>query len=327
MAERAAGPDGAATGRGREPDHEHEQRGGLERVMLLRTFPAFAELAPGHLAALAELAVERSFPAGSEIHPEGLPVREVHYVLTGEVAIRRRGQEVRRLGPRSVIGGLAALARLRDGYQVITTADTTTFSFTHEDQVDVFEDNFEMMTGVLRGVAGAYIDDRRRAGTAAGFEGEPDPGVMPAQPLGLVGKLAVLRRTTPFDLAEIEALAELARDSPERRHPAGTTLWRTGDPAGHSLLVVAGVIEGHVPENGQRFRLGARSIAGGLDSLAERPRWFDATAASELAVLEVGHAALLDVLEDHTGMAMDVLRAMAGGVLALRERKAAGQAP
>ena len=327
MAERGAEPGRAAAGRGRASDREHEPRGGLERVMLLRTFPAFAELAPSHLAALAELAVERSFPAGSEIHQEGLPVREVHYVLTGEVEIRRRGHEVRRLGPRSVIGGLAALARLREGYQVVAATDTTTFSFTHEDQVDVFEDDFEMMTGVLRGVAGAYIDARRDAGDAAGFESEPDPGVMPQYPLGLVGKLAVLRRTTPFDLAEIEALAELARDSPERRYPAGSVLWTAGDPSSHSLLVVAGVIEGRVRETGQRFRLGARSIAGGLDSLAERPRWFDATAAADLAVLEVGHAALLDLLEDHTGMAMDVLRAMAGGVLALRERKANGQAP
>jgi CRP-like cAMP-binding protein len=310
------------------PDLEREQRGGLERVMLLRTFPAFAELAPSHLAVLAELALERSFPAGSEIHPEGLPVREVHYVLSGEVEIRRRGHLVKRLGPRSVIGGLAALARLRDGYQVVAATDATTFSFSHEDQVDVFEDNFEIMTGVLRGVAGAYIEERREAGAMAGFEDEePDPGPLPQQALGLVGKLAVLRRTTPFDLAEVEALAELARDSPERRYPSGATLWQTGDPSGASLLVVAGVIEGRVPGADQRFRLGPGSIAGGLDSLAGRPRWFDAVAASELVGLEVGLAALLDVLEDHTGMAMDVLRAMASGVLALRERTPAGQAP
>ena len=293
--------------------------------MLLRTFAAFSELSPAHLAILAELAEERFFPAGAELHPENVPVRDVHYLLSGEVEIRRHGRAMRRLGPRSVVGGLAALAGKRDAYQVVALADTTTFSFTHEDQVEVFEDNFEMMTGVLRGVAGAYLDARRGAGEAAGFAEDDDPGGMPAQPLGLVGKLAVLRRAAPLSEAQIEALAELARESPERRIAAGTVLWRAGEPSGSALLVVAGVIEGTSGE--QRFRLGAGSIAGGLDSIAERPRWFDAIAATDLTALEIPLGALYDVLEDHSDMAMDLLRGMARGVLALRESSALAAQP
>jgi CRP-like cAMP-binding protein len=287
--------------------------------MILRTFAAFADLSPGHLAALAELAEERFFPAGVEVHPEGVPVREVHYLLTGQVEIRRRGRPVRRLGARSVIGGLAALAHVADSHQVVAIEDTTTFSFTHEDQVDVFEDNFEMMTGILRGVAGAFIEARLAVGPTAGFSPDVDPGTPPSGPLDLVGKLAVLRRTVPFSEARIEALSEMARESPERRHPAGTALWQLADPPGPSLLVVSGVIEGET-ERGQTFGLGPDSIAGGLDSLAGRSRWFRAVARTDLTVLELHLGALLDVLEDHSDLAMDLLRSMAGGVLALREK-------
>ena len=68
------------------------RRVGLERMMLLRSFPQLAEMPPVHLAAMAELSEEQFFPAGSEILAEDRPVRKIHYVLDGEVELRRRGR-------------------------------------------------------------------------------------------------------------------------------------------------------------------------------------------------------------------------------------------
>lgn len=305
---------------------EQSNRAVLERVLLLRTFPPFADLAPAHLAAMAEMADDCYFPAGTEIHPEGKSVRHVHYVLSGEVEIRRAGQLVRTFGERSVIGGLAALAQQRDTAQVVARTDVSTFCFSQEDQRDVFEDDFEVLVRILRSVARGFLEARRAAGPGAGFQPDDESAPAPRTPLGLVEKLAFLRRTGPYNQARIEAVAELARESPEVRLTAGEELWREGDPSGSSLVMVSGVIAGSADQGRQQFRFSTGSIVGGLDSLAAVPRWFAATAATDVVAIQVNYNVLLDLLEDHTEMAMDLLRALAANLIALRERIAAGSA-
>lgn len=292
----------------------------LERVLLLRTFAPFADVEPEHLAAMAELAEERFFPAGAEIHPEGAPVRHVHYVLSGEVEIRRRGHVVRTLTGRSVVGGLAALAQVEDASQVVALTDVSTFTFSDEDQRDVFEDDFEILSRIMRGVAHAYLHARRAAGEGAGFAPDDENVPVPRDPLGLVDKLAILRRTSPYRHAKLEALADLARESPEVRFPAGEKLWSEGDQSGFSLVMVAGVIQASTDDGKQSFRFSSGSIVGGLDSLAAMPRWYDAVAATDVVAIQVNYGVLLDLLEDHAEMAMDLLRVLASNTLALRER-------
>ena len=298
----------------------------LERVLLLRTFAPFADLAPAHLAAMAEMAEDRYFPAGAELQPEGTPVRDVHYIISGDVEIRRAGKVIHTLGARSVIGGLAALAQERNAAQVVATSDVTTFAFTQEDQRDVFEDDFEILVRVMRSVARGFLSARRAAGADGGFQPDDESAPPPRAPLGLVDKLAFLRRTGPYNEARIEAVAELARESPEVRLPAGTELWREGDPSGSSLIMVSGVVAGSADQGRQRFRFSTGSVVGGLDSLAAVPRWFDAVAATDVVAIQVNYGVLLDLLEDHTEMALDLLRVMASNVLALRERLGADSA-
>lgn len=67
-------------------------------------------------------------------------------------------------------------------------------------------------------------------------------------------------------------------------------------------------------------RLTAGTIAGALDSMAGRVRGFDAVAETDIIGLRIESGALLDVLEDHTDMALHLLHSMARDVLALRER-------
>ncbi|HEY8144553.1 MAG TPA: cyclic nucleotide-binding domain-containing protein [Kofleriaceae bacterium] len=291
----------------------------LERVLLLRTFAPFVDLAPTHLAAMAEIAEDRFFPAGAEIQPEGVPVRDVHYVISGEVEIRRAGRPVRTFGERSVVGGLAALAQVEDSAQVVAKTDVSTFSFSQEDQRDVFEDDFEVLVRIMRSVARGFLEARRASGIGGGFQPDDETAPMPRAPLGLVDKIAFLRRTGPYQQARMEAVAELAQESPEVRFSAGEKLWKAGDPSGSSLVMVAGVVTGTAEDGQQKFRFSTGSIVGGLDSLAAMPRWFDATAATDVAAIQVNYGVLLDLLEDHTEMAMDLLRALASNVLRLRE--------
>ncbi len=291
----------------------------LERVLLLRTFPPFVDLPPAHLAAMAEMAEDRFFPAGAEIQPEGVSVRDVHYIISGEVEIRRAGRPVRTLGERSVVGGLAALAQVEDAAQVVAKTDVSTFSYSQEDQRDVFEDDFEVLLRIMRSVARGFLEARRASGSSGGFQPDDETAPMPRAPLGLVDKIAFLRRTGPYQQARMEAVAELAQESPEVRFSAGEELWKAGDPSGSSLVMVAGVVTGTANDGAQKFRFSTGSIVGGLDSLAAVPRWFDATAATDVVAIQVNYGVLLDLLEDHAEMAMDLLRALASNVLRLRE--------
>ena len=294
--------------------------GGFERVMNLLAFDAFSSLAPAQLAVLAELADERFFPAGARIQEEDTPVREVHYLIEGEVECRRGGRRVRRLGPRSVVNGLAAFATVMRSHEVVALADTTTLSFTHEDQIDVFEDNFEILAGVLRSVAGALLDARAAAGPGGDVERAPAAQPILDHPLGLVEKITALRGAAPYDESRLEALAELARGSPEVRHAAGESLWSAGDESGWSLAIVSGRLVGSSDSTGEVHRFSAGSIPGALDSMAGRARGFDAMAETDVIGLRIEIGALLDVLEENTDMALDLLHSMAREVLALGER-------
>ncbi len=302
-----------------------DRRGALfERVLLLRALPHFADLAPAHLATMADVAEDRFFPAGTEIRPEGARVRHIHYLIRGQVELRQGGRVLRVLGERSVVGGLAGLAQARDAAQVVARTDVTTFSFSPEKQHDIFEDDFEVLSRIMRNVARGLIAARQAAGGDGGFRPDDESAPPPRARLGLVDKMAYLRRTGPYDAARLEAVAELAGESPEVRVGSGEVLWRTGDPSGSSLVMVAGVVAGSADQGRQQFRFSTGNTVGGLDSLAAVPRWYDARAASDVVAIQVNHGVLLDLLEDDTEMAIDLLRALASGLVALRERCVTG---
>jgi CRP-like cAMP-binding protein len=124
------------------------------------------------------------------------------------------------------------------------------------------------------------------------------------------------RQTSNFANASIEALSDLVQDLEEKRYEPGDTLWEAGEPADSSVLVVDGVLECRA-EGLEPFTFERGFIVGGLDSLAREPRWYGARSKTPLRVIELPRAHMFDVLEDHVDMAMELVRALAGGVQAL----------
>jgi CRP-like cAMP-binding protein len=289
----------------------------LERVMHLRSFTGLRDLDPAKLAVVAEHSVEHFFPAGSEIYAEGKPVEELHYIISGRVAVKRGGKLIDQFGAMSVIGGLSALSSRSDGQQVVATEDTVTLGVSEEDQTDVFEDNFDMALAILRAVAFGYIAQRKEAGPDAGFSGVIKKVEAPTAPFGLVDKLAVLRHSITFGATRIEALAELAHDAIERRYPAGHELWQEGDASGNGRLLVSGVIA--CRRDDQQFRFGPGSMVGGIGGLARIPRWYTAKTETEVVALELPIVALLDMFEDNVDLMLALLGNLADAVLTLRE--------
>jgi CRP-like cAMP-binding protein len=297
--------------------------GQVERMLVLRTFPGFAELEPELVAVLAEHVKERSFARGAYIFREGVPVTSIHMIVEGRVELVRHGRFIRELGEKSAVGGVAAFSNDPDGYDVRAITDVVSLEMRIEDTIDIFEDHFPILRSVLRGVAREVLEARVALPGTAGFvEAETeDERPRPPNALDLVERMALIRKTLPFASSRLDAVADLARESTEVRLPKGERLWREGDAAHAMVLVVAGNLL-CTSSRGHRFRFGPGDVVGSLDASAQRPRWFTAEVTRDLLGLEVRTETFYDVFEDNFDMAMDLLRGMTSGLMATYDLRA-----
>ena len=97
--------------------------GRLERVIALRGFPGYHDLPPADVARIAARMGERRYKAGAIVQKEGKPLTHFHFVIRGEVEIRRGGRLLRRLGARSIVGGTSALAGDPKGYEIVAVKE------------------------------------------------------------------------------------------------------------------------------------------------------------------------------------------------------------
>jgi CRP-like cAMP-binding protein len=293
----------------------------VERVLALKTFDAFRDLAPVELAALADNARPRRFKKGQALLRPGLPARSLHFILRGKVEVSRRGEPPVSLGPQDVVGGLAALIGDEQSQHAYAVEPTTTLQLHRDDLQDVFEDNFPALLGVLRTLARAQLEVRRGLGKDAGF-----PLIKTANParpiaeLSLVDKLFFLRKALDFAQSRVEALADLAQETRTLRAAEGQVLWSLGALADHTLLLIEGVIGASSENEEQVFEFGPGDVVGGIDALAGEPRWYQAVARTPITALQIGTQHLLDVIEDNGELGMDLLRVFASTLRALQGR-------
>jgi CRP-like cAMP-binding protein len=65
------------------------------------------------------------------------------------------------------------------------------------------------------------------------------------------------------------------------------------------------------------FRLGPDSAVGGIDSIAGQPRWYRAIAETDVVALRGSTEVLMDVIEDHPDMGVDMIQSAARVLLEL----------
>ena len=300
--------------------------GRVERLLHLQRLPLFSTLAPGDLAVLATYARERFFPKGAALLRNGEPVGAIHLVVEGSVRVSQHGRPLRVAGSHDAIGVIGLLARAAHGFESIAVTDTLTLEIDADTLSDIFDDHFSIYHHLLRGVARRSLEDRRQLAADAGYSIPADRcKVLPARPLDLVERIFFLRRTLPLGRSSITALADLARRVTELHLPLGARLWSQGDPSDAVLLLVSGWVEGVVDGGRQRFRFGPGASVGGLDSLAGVPRWYEPTTEDKLVALRLSTQDLIDVLEDHTQVATELMAVVAGDALEIAERRRAAQ--
>jgi len=290
----------------------------VQRSLILKTLPGFSHLSGGELAVLASFVRERVFRKGEVLLEPGQPAMSIFLLVEGEAEMFLDGQSIGVFGSRMSVGGVAALSRDPRGAHAVARTDVFALELDAEEMDELFEDNSNLIVGVLGALARTLRNLQEKQGGVA-VSGKMHPDYPARGGLTLVDKMFVLRATENFKEVSIEALADLADGAPEVAFEAGCRIWRRGAPANYSLMVVSGRVIATPPE-GRPQPFTSRWIVGGLDDLGNLPRWYDLHADTDTVALRLKSAALFDVFEDYPDVGLRMMRGLARGALALQER-------
>lgn len=292
-----------------------------ERMLHIRQIPVGALLPPAVLRVIASNCVERSFAGGEHVMRSGEPIDAFTMLTSGALTLAQGGATIGGLAAPQTLGFLAILARALAPYDAIADGDVRALEIETDTLLDVFQDHFELLEATLRYLAErTYFDMQELPAEALGMAAVEMPPVT-ARELGLVERVVFLRKTSAFANANVNALARMARQMEEVRLPAGARLWSVGDASTRALFLRAGTVRCDA-SGGRLFRYGAGTAVGGIEALADRPRWYGVTAETDVVGLLGRTDHLVDLFEHELAMAMDFVAALAKGQLGLAAMRA-----
>lgn len=277
----------------------------VQRLLTLRQFPGLEDASLDELAIIALNVTEQQYDAGATIVTPGRSA-PLHLVIEGKLA-SPSGQT---WGPHELVGALEAIARRRTREPITAETPARTLRLAAADFREILDDNFGLLSGVRRSLARALLADPSPPPpppTRVSIEDAIDTQ------LGMVDRLIILRRYMPFGKGRIEALAALAQASEEVRLPARTLVGKQGEPASSVLVLLEGTV--HAARDGVSFVLGPGHAPGAIESLAEVPYSSTMSTLTPIRALRFPNAALFDVLEDHTDLALAMVESLAGALV------------
>ncbi len=287
------------------------QIGIRDRVLTLRSYPMFEGLDDDALLLLAEHGTSASYRDGEIITLEGEPTRALFLVVDGEISVSRQGRELgtRRVG--DAYGGLPLLAR-EPSTLAVAVGDTSTLEVPASAFEAALTTNFSLLRTTLRQLGSGVLAMRGNLPRDPNSQLEIDEGSYYLEPLSLVQRVIQLRQGA-FRQMNMGALIDLARNMIEIRYPAGTLLWRAGDPSTHALHVDVGRVrcterDGRHASVGRGFTIGVLDVWSGF-------RVYEARAETPLIAFRFDYEGFLSLLEAHPEVGVDLLRGFAQDLL------------
>jgi CRP-like cAMP-binding protein len=298
-----------------------------ERMLHLRQIPVATMLPTPVIRMLASSMRDRRFLPGRKVLTQGTPMDAMYLLTDGGFDLVRGGAPFGSINAPQTVGFLPILARQETPYDAIAKEDTRALELDTDTLLELFADHFELLAATLRYLAERlWLEFQELPQEALGIP-PMDLGPIGARPLDLVERMLVFRKTSGFATANLNGLATLARQVEEVRVPPGTDLWKPGESAYRVIFLVKGTIVCKT-EDGRVFRYGPGTGVGGIEALADRPRWYTATTETDIVGF-YGHTEnLFDLFEHQQRMAMDFVAMLAKAQIGLLERKAKlGQNP
>ncbi len=292
-----------------------------ERMLHLRQIPVATMLPTEVIRMLASAMTSRRFAPKRTVLEQGAPMDAMYLLTEGALELTRNGAPFGTIKAPQTVGFLPILARQETPYDGVASEETRALELETDTLFELFADHFELLAATLRYFAERlWLEFQELPQQALGMP-PVDLGPIPSRPLDLVEKMLVLRKTSGFATANLNGLAIMARQLEEVRLPAGTALWKPGDRGERVVFLIKGSIFCKT-DDGREFRYGPGTGVGGIEAIADRPRWYAATAETEIAGF-YGHTEnLMDLFEHQHRMAMDFVAMLAKAQIGLLERKA-----
>jgi CRP-like cAMP-binding protein len=300
-----------------EANARTENLGWTHRLVALRAVPGWADLPAADLALLASIAAPRRVDAGQTLVREGDSLGSIFVVVDGELAIHRDGGVAGRAVAHDIIGATAGLATDAASWSCVASRASVLLELPIEELEDVLEDRFSILLRWIEETAQRSIALRRGLGSTAGFASTTSLDATSEVPeLALIERVWALRQNELLRTGRIDGLTSLARGAREIRLPEGGLLWTTGERADFIALVVSGTLRA-ATSDGHRFAFARNDLVGELETVSERPRWFDAVAERPTVLLALDRDRMLDIWEDHPDVGIEFLRGLSTALLRL----------
>jgi CRP-like cAMP-binding protein len=292
-----------------------------ERLLHLRAIPVAAMLKPEVLHMIARYLEPRTFARGDHLTDHGTPLRSMHLLLEGKLALLRDGKQVGELAAPQTIGFLGILARAEAPYDAVALEATRSLELSADALYELLEDHFSLFDASLRYLSERLVQELVELPEAKlHIAPAPDAGPIAGRAMDYVERIVFVRGLRAFASANINALAVMTERMVEERHEAGVQLWSEGDPSNHIQMLVAGTLRCRT-KSGKTFDYGRGAVVGGTEGIARMPRWYSLETASPVVLLRGRQEVLMDLLEENFPMAMDFVAFMAGFLQSLVDQR------
>ncbi len=291
--------------------------GPLDRVLALKTLPAFADLSSRALVVIAQKMRERFIRRGAVLVHKGQRLTASYFLVDGSLEISAgEGPHVVESG--DAVGLLELLAGEAFPSDIRASVDSLVFSLDAEDQEDIWEDHFLILLQYIKYLAKETLVELRQRGSDGAAPAAPPWTETADGTLNLVERILALHRVPILSSESIDAVAELSGHLTEIRVEPGERLWHEGESPDHFWIVVSGTACSNGDGTSSTFESGPGDCLGLEEVLADEPRWNDTWAVGPLLTLRFARERFIDVLEDHFPMARHVIVTMARRLLELR---------
>ncbi len=298
-----------------------------ERALYLRAIPVTANLPQAVVHAVANRLVDREYAPGAQLMTSGKPVPALTLVTDGRLSLVSNGNQIGELAPPQSVGFLNLVARADAPYDAVAQTPVRGLELSAQNLFTLMEDHYPLLLSTIRYTAERLLAEMQELPQEVlGLPPSELPLIVPDRPLNLVETIYCLRALSAFKTTNLNTLMVMAAEMKERRVKAGETLIHIGEQADHTFFILDGWVTCETAD-GRTFRYGPGTAVGGLETLAARPRWYQARADVDTVCLIGSTDHLLDLIEDDAELGADLASTLGRGLLGLLRMKAAkGQA-
>ena len=285
-----------------------------ERALVLRSYAPFGLIETPLLVAIMRQTREERFRRGEFILESGATHDVLHLLVAGRALVTGSEHDGELLEPTTPIAPLGFFAARGADTEAKAFDDVLTLALDQRTIADALAEEPDVAQAIIAHIAEQSIVALQHSLRGAFIATSIDSGIAGEADLGWDVRLRAVEHANLFSSSSVALMLDLARLLEPVTVPAGTFLWRAGEPADSALLLVSGRLQG-VGDGDVEFTAGAGFQAGLLESLGSLPRWYDARAETRLRGFRLRRSQALDLMEHRPEVTREIVAQMALRVL------------